>query len=499
MNSPAPRLPLLLLLLVLPGLLGARGCSSSNKSVAPFPPNAPLRLEAYGDSSKGLHSPEHALALMAHPAHREAVFSLALDGLPAALRFWAQMEAMCLGSGKEVATEHATTWCAVVPQELGCELDLSLLHSVVPGSQAGAERLRQVFLESYAAQWERQRPGFKVKMNLARGSLMLVGAVLAVKSGGAPTSGGSAPAAGGRLQATEVRAAATTAEVRAAATEAAAAQEGAAAAAARSRAVASGAGRAGAGAQRLLAADSVGATRALAPEVLEALEARLLALEAEASALGRQTASLERLADLRPSLSAPPARVPADSPLWRDYVSYWQRRFSEMEAAQRAKRAAPEPPLYWEAYSHLRNRFHEGLEFQRTVTAWLQKDAALLVEDNVGLRPARYEGLTFVDQLVLDKASLAQKVPRVESYSCKMRSFHGWEENQVAAQVAADVREALLRYGGEVQIRRPTHPLFGRTVRVSKVHLVYEAKGVGAMAESIRRAAKKHGVEIHFQ
>ncbi|HYO51845.1 hypothetical protein [Archangium sp.] len=481
--------------------------------MAPLPPGAPLRLEAYGDPSEGLHSPEHALALMAHPAHREAVFSLAFDGMPAARRFWAQLEAMCLGSGKEVAVEHASTWCAVVPPELGCELDTSLLHTVVPGTQAGAERLRQLFLESYAAQWERQRPGFKVKMNLARGSLMLVGAVLAVKSGGAATPGSSTTAASGRLQAAEVRAAATTAEVRAAAEAAAAAQEGASSAAARTRAVETGVGRTGTGAQRLLTADSVGATRALAPEVLEALEARLLALETEAPALGRQTASLERLADLRPSLAAPPPQVPAASPLWHDYVSYWQRRFSEMEATVRAGRAVPEPPLHWEAYAHLRTRFHEGLAFQRTVTTWLQEDAALpphqrvplrglrtpLVEDNVGLRPVSHDGLTFVDQFVLDKATLAQKAPRAESYSCKMRSFRGWSQEQIEAQVAADVREALTRYGGEVQVRRPTHPLFGRTVRVSNVHLVYEAKGVGTWTEAIRDIATNLGVEVHFR
>ncbi len=502
-----------LLCLLLPWLLGARGCARSDTSVQPLPPGAPFRFEDYGDTEDGLRGPEQALALMAHEAHREELFSRALDGSPPALRFWAQMEAMCQGSGKEVAIEHSDLVCAVIPQ-LGCELDTSVLHALIPGEQSGAQRLRQLFLEAYAAEWERQRPGFKVKANLARGTLLLGAAVLSVRSGMGPNSNSGGTPAREQLKAAEVRTAATTAEVRAA-TETAASQEGVAATAARSRAAADASvGRARSGTQRLLATDSLQPSLALTPEVIEALEVRLLSLEAEVPALGRQTASLENLATLRPSVTAPPASATARAPLWRDYVAYWHRRFTELEAAQRSGRTLPDPPLYWDAYVQLRTRFQAGLEFQRTITAWLREEASRptpkrtvhrgmqspRVDDNVGLRPASHSGLTYVDQLVLDEASLVKgATPRVESYSCKMRSFHGWNEDQIRTQVTADAREALSRYGGEVEVRRPHHPLFGRTVPISKVHLVYESRGAIAHQEAITQAAARLRVEVHFR
>lgn len=49
------------------------------------------------------------------------------------------------------------------------------------------------------------------------------------------------------------------------------------------------------------------------------------------------------------------------------------------------------------------------------------------------------------------------------------------------------------------EVRRPGHPLYGRTVRVSRIHLVYEGKGVGEWKELIQRLCKNAGVEAHFE
>jgi hypothetical protein len=46
---------------------------------------------------------------------------------------------------------------------------------------------------------------------------------------------------------------------------------------------------------------------------------------------------------------------------------------------------------------------------------------------------------------------------------------------------------------------RPGHPLYGRTVQVSKAHLVYEAKGVGEWRDLIQETCKQVGVEVHFE
>jgi hypothetical protein len=57
----------------------------------------------------------------------------------------------------------------------------------------------------------------------------------------------------------------------------------------------------------------------------------------------------------------------------------------------------------------------------------------------------------------------------------------------------------LAKYGGEVQIRRPGHPLFGRTATVSRVHLVYDAEGLTpSIKETLETASRRFKIELHF-
>ena len=80
------------------------------------------------------------------------------------------------------------------------------------------------------------------------------------------------------------------------------------------------------------------------------------------------------------------------------------------------------------------------------------------------------------------------------------RTLKGQEFKEVQAAVQADVEEALSKYGRRLEIRRPDHPLFGRTIEVRKVHLVYEAKLIDPrLRKAIIDAGASRGVAVHFQ
>jgi hypothetical protein len=107
---------------------------------------------------------------------------------------------------------------------------------------------------------------------------------------------------------------------------------------------------------------------------------------------------------------------------------------------------------------------------------------------------------TFVDQMAVDKATLGPgQRPVVHSFSDKQHDFSGKSSQAAREQLRIDVREARTKYAGSVEIRRPGHPLFGRTVVVSRVHIIYEDEG---LLPEIKRAlldeARNLGVELHF-
>jgi len=139
-----------------------------------------------------------------------------------------------------------------------------------------------------------------------------------------------------------------------------------------------------------------------------------------------------------------------------------------------------------------RDRFRQALEFQRRVGEAMKGEARgaagarsllrglerPLVTENVGL--AHESGsLTYVDQLVVDEASLGSTArPSVHSFSNKKHDFSAKDVNEAVKQLRVDIREARSKYGGTVEVRRPGHPLFGRKVIVTRVHLVYDGKGL---------------------
>jgi len=152
------------------------------------------------------------------------------------------------------------------------------------------------------------------------------------------------------------------------------------------------------------------------------------------------------------------------------------------------------------------------LEHERNVTGTLRADIPrppaereLLppmqeprVDPHVGVAKEGIQETKYADQLVTDMATVRSSKPHVEAFSCKSRTLKDLDE--VKAIVQADVEEALTKYGRRLEIRRPDHPLFRRTVEVRKVHLVYEARLVDPkLRAAITDAGASRGVEVHFQ
>ncbi|MBN1205699.1 MAG: hypothetical protein JXB05_12340, partial [Myxococcaceae bacterium] len=249
----------------------------------------------------------------------------------------------------------------------------------------------------------------------------------------------------------------------------------------------------------------------IAAEELPALEPRIAEAEALETA-ARHPRSLKELARHRPASSQPPPGIEAEHPRWTSYVAYWHRRYEELAGTRPLPPRASEtkPPLTWDSYSTLLNTFQRSLEFQRAVTRWLQQAEGSrqwmpgmkqpLVTDNTGLQLEGRAYPVYVDQLAVDQATLGPGLrPSVHSFSNKQRNFAGKTRYEARQQLEVDAREARTKYGGEVEVRKPGHPLFGKKVRVSRTHLVYDGATLDSeLRDALLREAPTHGVELHF-
>jgi hypothetical protein len=100
----------------------------------------------------------------------------------------------------------------------------------------------------------------------------------------------------------------------------------------------------------------------------------------------------------------------------------------------------------------------------------------------------------------VDQATLGPGLrPSAHTFSTKQRDFAGMSQGEAINQLKLDAREARAKYGGEVEVRRPGHPLFGNKVRVSRPHLVYGATSLDDTSKkALLNAAPEHGVALHF-
>ncbi len=246
----------------------------------------------------------------------------------------------------------------------------------------------------------------------------------------------------------------------------------------------------------------------------EVVEARLALVELEAPGprLSRDVAVLEKQ---RPVVDAPPPGAEG-TPRWEEYVSYYEKRLGELRQGMAAK-----GPLRWAHYEQMWGRFTRGLAFERLMVTLLEADARLPQAQRrflgAFLQPhiLRYVGvkkpeggLRFADVLVIETGGLVGQPPRVETFSLKSRNLSGLEYEALVAQMIADAKEALQKYGGTLDIRRDSlQPLLrqGRQVPVQRVRLVYEG-GVlePRKADDLKRAVETTrsevpGVEVSFQ
>jgi hypothetical protein len=215
----------------------------------------------------------------------------------------------------------------------------------------------------------------------------------------------------------------------------------------------------------------------------EVVEARLALVEWEATGprLPKDMAVLEKQ---RPSPDAPPPGTEAH-PRWGEYVAYYEKRLGEIRQGKAAK-----APLRWAAYERMREWFARGLAFERFMVELLEADALRPRADrqflgdftqprilrSVGVWKPE-SGLRYADVLVIEEGGLAGVPPRVETFSFKSRDLSALKGRALVGQMIEDAREALQKYGGMLDIRRPSlqsrlHQ--GREVSVQRVRLVYE-------------------------
>jgi hypothetical protein len=414
----------------------------------------PFDYGLYSNAQGLLVGEDSAVLLVRRPSHLERVYEDAQRGETRALVLFHQLEDTFVASGLHIADEVTSPRCLALPLP-GCKPDWTFLDRLLPSRGPGAQRLREVLGTAFS---ERARMR-GMRNALITASLNALLATTIVK---------------GQLKG-------------------AAAQEGKAA----------GRGPPAATESRGLVAATTEA---------EVLEARLVEAEAVATE-ARHPASLPELSRFRPSLANPPPGMAAGESLWSDYVAYWEGRYAEL-AGHGSRQPTPKPPLTWEGYGTLRAQYRRGLEFQRTVTQALRRELDMSttarrllrgmqkphLTENVGMGHGGTNSLTYADQFVFDEATLQPGSRlRVETFSNKSRDFKSWSDDEIITQAKADAKEAIAKYGGTVQVRRPGHPLFGRNVPVSRIHLLYDA---GTIPPQLKTRLSKEiggrGVEVHF-
>ena len=217
---------------------------------------------------------------------------------------------------------------------------------------------------------------------------------------------------------------------------------------------------------------------------------------------------------IRPNKEHPPLDVAADDPYWEKYVDYFDKRLAELDAHDNGRLATrSENPTPWKDFEFFKRNVERGLELENRFVGALEGEQALPMEQRtltkgmrdphinrrVGILRDNNKNVFYVDQLVTDLDSLARGKPLVECFSNKSHNFKYMSAGEIRAIVLKDLKELQEKYSGLIQIRRPGHPLFGQTVDVSKLHLVYDVDMTGAKADIIRAALEGAPVELHFR
>ncbi|MCP3064728.1 hypothetical protein LXT21_38750 [Myxococcus sp. K38C18041901] len=239
----------------------------------------------------------------------------------------------------------------------------------------------------------------------------------------------------------------------------------------------------------------------------EVAEAKFRQVEAEVGGarLSMDVAALRAHRETLTRAAPPGADV---HPLWADYLSYLEKRVTELQEG-----IASKGPLPWAGYQLARERFARGLAFERDMVILLEADAVLprtqrrwlqdfeqpRIETHVGVAKA---DLRFADVLVIEARPTAGQPPRVETFSFKSRDLRRMDADALGAQMTTDARNALRYYGGTLDVLRKG---IRQRAQVQRVRLVYEGKGLKPkMAEALDATLgevqdKVRGVEVMVQ
>lgn len=235
---------------------------------------------------------------------------------------------------------------------------------------------------------------------------------------------------------------------------------------------------------------------------------------AEPERLPGSRAELERR---RPDRARPPENVPADDPLWSAYADYYEARLREIDQYEGGGVAKqPENPLQWEKYRTFKTNVLRGVELENRFADVLMRDTALppeqreltrdmprvRIDRRLGIAKENHGNTLYVDFLATDLDSLGPgQQARTKVFSGKSHDFNRMTETEVLRLVEADARELRVKYKAPFEVRRPGHPLFGQQVKVTELHMVYDAKMVAdpQKQKAILEFLTKEHVWVHFR
>ncbi|MDT4956103.1 MAG: hypothetical protein QOJ02_4241 [Acidobacteriota bacterium] len=225
------------------------------------------------------------------------------------------------------------------------------------------------------------------------------------------------------------------------------------------------------------------------PEPVAAPSERLTANSAD---------DIKRLRENPPT--KPDGLTAAESERWDRYMDYYNDRLTAVEAhVNNPTLPAEDMPRTWDSYNEFRSPLERGTGFQGGFADDLRAQKPdLVIGENVGVSKRGGGTTKFPDQLEYNPAT-----NEVRTYSNKSRDFAGLQD--VNGTVEADVREALNKYGGTIEVKRPgpldpSNPavsLEGQKVKVTEVTLVYDSSSAPeAMRAGITAAAVAKGATI---
>jgi hypothetical protein len=199
---------------------------------------------------------------------------------------------------------------------------------------------------------------------------------------------------------------------------------------------------------------------------------------------------VNKLGDIQQMRKHPPKKPKDIDPIhesyWNDYKAYYDKRLANMESQLQSGKLHSDPPRTWDSYRNIREsrsgQTVRGRAHQDRITRSMDDlSSEYLTGSDVGLskikKPSKGD-VKYVDQLILDRKSgdLTAVSNKSRDFKAKVTDYTTAELETVRTQVRVDVQELFGKYGGDVYVRRPSHPLFNQKVNVRELILVYENK-----------------------